>query len=104
MLAERGLIEKSGGWQWRHDIRLTWPSVHRYTEAQVIDLLGAIEAPVLNIHSEPPSRIMEPRLMQRRLAALGRVETVACPGGHHLHMHHPELIGSTINRHIERHD
>lgn len=104
VLAERGLIEHSGGWQWRHDLRLTWPSVHRYTETQVVDLIGAIEAPVLNIHSDPPSEIAELRLIRRRLAALSDASVMACPGGHHLHMRHPERVGSAITQHIKRHE
>lgn len=104
MLAERGLIEKSGGWQWRHDLRLTWPSVHRYTEPQVIDLLAAIEAPMLNIHSDPPSEITGSRLIRRRLATLSDSSVVACPGGHHLHMRHPERVGTAITEHIKRHE
>ncbi|WP_376694755.1 alpha/beta fold hydrolase [Wenzhouxiangella sp. EGI_FJ10305] len=101
MLADRGLIEVDGGWQWRHDLRLTWPTAHRYTEPQVIDLLAHIEAPVLNIHSEPGTGLMNQRMFQLRLAALRhRRATIACPGGHHLHMVHAERIAPTILEHF----
>lgn len=103
-LAERGLIEREGGWQWRHDLRLTWPSEHRYTEGQVIDLLGAIRAHVFHIHSDPPSGILPPHFLPRRLAAVGSVRTMTCPGGHHLHMRHPGRIGPALLEHIDRHD
>ncbi|NBB93955.1 MAG: alpha/beta fold hydrolase [Gammaproteobacteria bacterium] len=101
LLAERGLIEVDGGWQWGHDLRLTWPTAHRYTEPQVVDLLAHIEAPVLNIHSEPHSGLMGSRLYQLRLAALRhRRESVSCPGGHHLHMVHPDRIAANILEHF----
>lgn len=101
LLAERGLIEAGGGWRWRHDQRLTWPTAHRYTEPQVIDLLAHIEAPVLNIHSDPATGLLGSRLFGLRLAALrhGR-KTLACPGGHHLHMVHPERIAPSILEHF----
>lgn len=101
LLAERGLVEVEGGWQWRHDQRLTWPSAHRYTEPQVIDLIAHIDAPVLNIHSEPQTGLLGQRMYQLRLAALRhRRDTLACPGGHHLHMLHPERIAPTILEHF----
>ncbi|MDZ7791465.1 MAG: alpha/beta hydrolase [Xanthomonadales bacterium] len=101
LLAERGLVEVEGGWQWRHDQRLTWPTAHRYTEPQVIDLLAHIDAPVLNIHSEPHTGLLGQRMFQLRLAALKhRRATVSCPGGHHLHMVHPERIAPNILEHF----
>ncbi len=101
LLAERGLIEVDGGWQWGHDQRLSWPTGHRYTEPQVIDLLAHIEAPVLNIHSDPPSDLLDERTMSLRLAAVPqRGPIVACPGGHHLHMVHPERIAESILEHF----
>lgn len=104
LLAQRGLASVEGGWQWRHDLRLTWPSAHRYTEPQVIDLLAAIEAATINIHSDPPSNILRERMLRLRLAALrhGR-RTVACPGGHHLHMVHPARIAPHILEHFHEH-
>lgn len=104
LLGRRGLVQADGGWQWRHDLRLTWPSPHRYTEAQVIDLLSAIRAPVLNVYSDPPSGIIERRILHLRLAALRQRSALACPGGHHLHMRHPDRIGPAIKEHFHRHD
>lgn len=95
-LAERGLVEVEGGWIWRHDQRLGWPSSHRYSEAQVLDLLRSIEAVVLNIYSDPPSGILPARVLERRLAALRQGRLYGHPGGHHLHMKHPAVIGPVI--------
>ncbi len=96
LLAERGLVSTPEGVHWGHDLRLTWPSTQRYTEAQVIDLLAAIEAPVLSIYSEPASGIVPWRILERRLAALRRARSFADRGGHHLHMHRPDTIGPVI--------
>lgn len=101
LLAERGLVEDGGGWQWRHDLRLTWPTAHRYTEAQVIDLIRHIEAPTLNIYSDPLSGLLDEVLLRGRLAALGtHSATLSSPGGHHLHMRHPERIAAHILEHF----
>jgi len=96
LLAERGLVENDGGVSWAHDLRLTWPSTMRYTEAQVIDLIAAIEAPALNIYSEPLSDLVPWRILERRLAALKQRQLFSHPGGHHLHMQHPSVVGPMI--------
>lgn len=104
LLAERGLLEREDGWQWRHDLRLTWPSSHRYTEPQVLSLLGAIETPVLVIGSDPPSGIVPDHLLQRRLAMLRNATVRSHAGGHHLHMKHPEVLAPWVLDHIHAHD
>ena len=96
LLAERGLINTPEGVHWGHDLRLTWPSTQRYTEAQVIDMLAAIEAPVLSIYSDPPSGIVPLRILERRLSALRQAISFGDRGGHHLHMHRPDTIGPVI--------
>jgi len=96
LLGQRGLIEDDEGARWSHDRRLTWPSTLRYTEAQVIDLIAAIEAPSLNIYSDPPSNLVPWRILERRLAALKHRQLFSHPGGHHLHMQYPAVIGTKI--------
>lgn len=100
LLGERGLVHDDNGVRWAHDLRLTWPSTLRYTEAQVIDLIAAIEAPALNIYSDPSSDMMPWRILERRLAALRRRQLFGHPGGHHLHMQHPDVIGPVIKNFI----
>lgn len=104
LLAERGLLEREDGWQWRHDLRLTWPSSHRYTEPQVSSLLAAIEAPVLAIGADPPSGIIPEVLLQRRLAAMRNATVSNHAGGHHLHMKHPKMLARWIAKHIREND
>lgn len=100
-LAERGLEPAGDGWRWRHDLRLTWPSTQRYTEEQVLDLLAHIEAPTLCILSDPPSRIVPSGLIERRIAVVPKLEIATLPGGHHLHMDHPERVARRIRRHLD---
>lgn len=104
ILAERGLVAGQDGLRWGHDPRLAWPSTSRYTEPQVLDLLASIQAPVLNIRSEPLSGILPEPLLQRRLAALRDHRILAVPGGHHLHMHNPARIAPAILEHVHTHD
>ncbi|NKI33882.1 alpha/beta hydrolase [Wenzhouxiangella sp. XN79A] len=103
-LAERGLTEVDGGWQWRHDQRLTWPSTQRYTEPQVLDLLAAIEAPTLCVLATPRSRLLPDGLMERRAAAVRCLERVDVEGGHHVHMQAAEPVSRRIKDHIHAHE
>lgn len=103
-LAERGVIEVDGGVRWRHDQRLTWPSAHRYTEPQVLELLAAIECPVLSIHAEPRGSVIPEVTARRRFGALKQRRGLGLPGGHHLHMQHPDRVGPAIKEHIFRHE
>ncbi|NEP63142.1 MAG: alpha/beta hydrolase [Symploca sp. SIO2G7] len=103
ILAKRGLETVEGGWRWRHDQRLTWPSTQRYTEAHVLDLLSHIEAPTLCIMANPPSRVMPLGLLERRFAAVANSQMASWPGGHHLHMETPQPIAECIQEHIHEH-
>jgi len=96
LLARRGLVEGQGGWHWRHDLRLTWPSTQRYTEPQVLDLLGHIECPTHCILAKPRSRVIPAGLIERRAASISNLELHEFEGGHHLHMEAPEQIGPVI--------
>ena len=103
LLAERGLERVADGWQWRHDLRLTWPSTQRYTEPQVLDLLGHIEAPAICVLARPRSRVVPGGFIERRAAAVPDLELHEVSGGHHLHMQAPETVARFVNKHIQEH-
>lgn len=103
LLAERGLEPVEGGWRWRHDLRLTWPSTQRYTEPQVLDLLGHIECPVLCVLAQPRSRVIPAGLMGLRRAAVRQIELAELPGGHHLHMQQAAAVAALLRRHLDAH-
>lgn len=100
LLAERGLETTEGGWQWRHDLRLTWPSTQRYTEPQVLDLLAHIEAPAMCVLASPRSRVVPGGLIERRAAAVPGLRLHEVAGGHHLHMQAPKTVARYIKEHI----
>ena len=102
LLAERGLQRVDGGWAWRHDLRLTWPSTQRYSEPQVLDLLSHIEASTLCVLADPRSRVVPGDLIERRAAAVQTLRMESLTGGHHLHMEQPERVAGWISRHIGR--
>lgn len=102
-LAARGLERVADGWQWRHDLRLTWPSTQRYTEPQVLDLLGHIEAPVMCVLASPRSRVVPGGFIERRAAAVPGLKLHEVSGGHHLHMQAPETVARLIRKHIKEH-
>lgn len=103
LLAERGLERVGDGWQWRHDLRLTWPSTQRYTEPQVLDLLGHIEAPAICVLASPRSRVVPGGFIERRAAAVPDLGLHDVEGGHHVHMQAPEKVARYIKAHIEEH-
>lgn len=103
LLAERGLETVEGGWCWRHDLRLTWPSTQRYTEPQVLDLLGHIECPAFSLLAEPRTRVMPAGMIEGRLAAVRRLTSASHAGGHHLHMEHPAAVAALLRRHFDAH-
>jgi len=103
LLAERGLERVEGGWQWRHDLRLTWPSTQRYTEPQVLDLLGHIQAPAMCVLASPRSRVVPGGLIERRVAAVAGLKLHEVSGGHHLHMQAPEKVARLVKKHIREH-
>jgi len=100
LLADRGLEQTEAGWQWRHDLRLTWPSTQRYTEPQVLDLLGHIECPVTCVLAAPRSRVVPGGLIERRAAAVPALVLREVEGGHHVHMQAPRRVAEYVKEHI----
>ena len=100
LLAERGLEKIDGGWQWRHDLRLTWPSTQRYTEPQVLDLLAHVEAPTMCVLARPRSRVVPGGFIERRAAAVPNLALHEVDGGHHVHMQAPDRVAAFIEEHI----
>jgi len=96
-LVLRALEEVDGGWRWRSDPRLTVASVYRLTEPQVLDILGAIEAPTLFIHAIPETDVFKLGDLSQRRHALKNLKSAALPGHHHLHMESPAAVAAEIN-------
>lgn len=97
LLVERNLRQVDGGYQWRSDPRLMWPSHLRAEEATVRNWLAAIECPVLLVAADPPPVYFTAELRNARFACLRQGVQHIIPGTHHVHMDKPETVAGLIN-------
>jgi pimeloyl-ACP methyl ester carboxylesterase len=97
LLVERNLIAVEGGYQWRSDPRLMWPSHSRADEATVRGWVSAIECPTLVIAADPPPVYFSTQLLNERFACLKNGTKYIIPGTHHVHMDKPEEVAGLIN-------
>lgn len=104
LLVERGIApagdSHEGGFTWRSDPRLTRDTAVRLSEAQVRDLLGAIECPTRVIYAEPAQPYFPETLRCARFDCLRHGELVRLDGGHHLHMEQPAAVAAAIGEHF----
>lgn len=97
LLVERNLKAVEGGYQWRSDPRLMWPSHSRADEATVRGWIAAIECPTLVIAADPPPAYFSTQLLNERFAHLKNGTKHIIPGTHHVHMDKPEPVAGFIN-------
>lgn len=97
LLVERNLTPVEGGYQWRSDPRLMWPSHMRAEEASVRNWLSHIACPVLLIAADPAPVYFTPELRDARLACLQQGELHIIAGSHHVHMDKPAEVAALIN-------
>ncbi|HET7924099.1 MAG TPA: alpha/beta hydrolase [Rhodanobacteraceae bacterium] len=99
-LVERGVEEVEGGYVWSSDPRLTLTSAQRYSEAQVLAMLGGIRAPTLLILAEPATSYLPDAMMQSRAAQVANIEVVHVGGHHHHHLHleSPDAVFEIVRR------
>ncbi|WP_411852663.1 alpha/beta fold hydrolase [Stenotrophomonas sp. LGBM10] len=96
LLVERGVKAVDGGYSWCSDPRLMLPTAMRLSEAQIDDLLAAIECPTQVIYATPAQSYYPEPLRSQRIALLRDGRLAVFPGTHHLHMEHPQQIGDVI--------
>ncbi|BES71620.1 alpha/beta fold hydrolase [Marinobacter nanhaiticus D15-8W] len=85
LLVPRNLREVEGGYQWRTDARLRYPSLSRFDEAQVEGFLKAIESPTLFLRAE--DGLLGGRESWRgRSRLIPDFREVVVPGSHHCHL------------------
>lgn len=97
LLVERNLKQVDGGYQWRSDPRLLWPSHSRAEEASVRNWLSHIECPVLLIAADPAPVYFTPELRDARLACIKQSELHVIQGSHHVHMDKPAEVAAIID-------
>jgi pimeloyl-ACP methyl ester carboxylesterase len=96
LLCERSLEEYEDHYRWRTDPALNWHSPTLLSETQVLELLGAIEAPTLCLTARPLARWVDPEAAVKRLQAVPDCRNHWVDGHHHFHMDTPEEIAATI--------
>lgn len=96
LLVERGLCPVEGGYTWSSDPRLTVSTPTRMTEGQVRDVLRSLACPVLAIHAEPAQPYFPESLRNERAQVPVDIRLVRLPGGHHLHMDQPGVVGAAV--------
>lgn len=98
LLVERGVKSVEGGYSWCSDQRLMLPTAMRLSEAQIDDLLTAIECPTQVIYATPAQSYYPEPLRSERIGLLRDGRLAVFPGTHHLHMEHPDVVGEVIRR------
>ena len=74
------------------------PTAMRLSEAQIDDLLGAIDCPTQVIYATPAQSYYPEPLRSERIGLLRDGRLAVFPGTHHLHMEHPQVVGEVIRR------
>jgi pimeloyl-ACP methyl ester carboxylesterase len=99
----RGIRPVVGGYSWSSDPRLTIASPQRFTEPQVLDIVGAIEAPTLLIVA-PDSQVkpIGVAAFAARVAQVRNIEVREISGGHHLHLENPNPVAQAILDFLQR--
>lgn len=96
LLVERGVKPVDGGYSWCSDPRLMLPTAMRLSEAQIDDLLAAIECPTQVIYATPAQAYYPEPLRSERISLLRDGRLAVFPGTHHLHMEHPQRVAEVI--------
>lgn len=96
LIVERGLQQVDDGWVWRTDPLLRTASPIRFTESEVLYMLGGIECPVMQVMPNPPAVFMSMPHIRRRTAMIKNYQQVEIEGHHHVHMDKPEACASAL--------
>jgi len=108
ILVERSLEEAvneegNNGWRWSTDPRLMHISPNRYSEAQILEMMGDIQVPLLFLHGDPLPDFVDKKVMEQRIQAAHAEKIVCIKGHHHLHMQHPQQTANEVRSHITNH-
>ncbi len=94
LLIERSVRPVEGGYAWRSDRRLRFPS-QRYTEEQVLAFFDRIQCPTFAVFAE--QGVVLTRLdWEKRAGRIRGLQWKRIPGEHHVHMDAPEAVAKII--------
>jgi hypothetical protein len=88
-IVERGTVAgapASTPWRWRTDPRLTQPSPTRFSEAQVVAAISAIQAPTMIVLAQPRAQFLDGEIFEARLSAYRATRLLQVLGNHHFHV------------------
>jgi pimeloyl-ACP methyl ester carboxylesterase len=85
-----------GGFVWSSDARLTLTSPQRYTEAQVLAVLGEIHTPTQLILAQPAPPFLPEAMISARIARVRGIDVVRIAGHHHLHLDDPRPVAAAM--------
>lgn len=91
-----------GGFVWSSDPRLTLTSPQRYTEAQVLAVLGELHVPTQLILAEPAPPFLPAAMINARIARVPNIDVVRVAGHHHLHLDDPQPVAAAMLAHYAR--
>lgn len=101
LLLQRNLRVVDEGYSWRTDPRVRCVSPFRFTADQVPAILQGIQVPLLVIlGADGHSNLVEG--LNRWQSEVAQIEVETLPGGHHLHMQHPQLVAGAVVRQLTR--
>ncbi|BFM48149.1 alpha/beta hydrolase [Marinomonas sp. THO17] len=87
LLVERGAQDdEQGGWSWRHDTKLTFPSPFRMDEESVAAFIQEIKCPTLALMASQGIYANNPDFVEQRKQYFPWIKLQWLEGNHHFHL------------------
>lgn len=99
-LAERGMVEMTEGYRWNIDPRMSLKQFTQFSEQHCIELLSAINVPILEIEASQ-GIIYGNELLATRLAAIKSLTLEKLNGPHHIHLAEPQAAAEIITKFLQ---
>lgn len=100
LLCQRGVEDAPGGVRFRHDRRLQRKQPTVLSEEHIRGFLRRITCPTLLLLAEQ-GIAYDPAVIAGRAAAVPKLEQRRLPGGHHVHMDHPEAVANHLRAFLQ---
>jgi len=97
-IVTRGVREVEGGFVWSSDPRLTLASPQRYTEDEVLAMLGGIRAPTRLVLADPATSYLPAAMMDSRAARVPDIRVARVAGNHHLHLENAAAVVAALGK------
>ena len=94
-IVERNLMAVPGGYSWRSDARLRWPTLLRMSPGQVHAFFASLQAPLLLVQGDRGMSQITPAVAQHA-RVLPRFVHHLLAGGHHVHLEQPQAVVDAV--------